>query len=71
MAEKLTLTNRKQTSNEMKLHKRLTQLASDYDRAIAHRDRAIANGAEAGSSAFEGQYEGQWTTIDKGLEILE
>ncbi len=71
VADKLTLTNRKQTSNEMKLHTRLTQLASDYDRAIAHRDRAIANGAEAGSSAFEGQYEGQWTTIDKGLEILE
>lgn len=67
---RLTKTAREETAKDNQLYQRLIQLATDYDRALAHRDRAIGNGVPAGSPAFEGSYEGQWTTIDKGLGLL-
>jgi len=71
VADKLTLTARTQTAKEMKLYKRLTDLATEYDRIIGHRDRAIANGVtDSGSTAFKTFHNGEELTIDERIPLL-
>lgn len=71
MANNLTKTNRAQTAKEMALYKRLTDLATEYDRITSHRDRAIANGVTCqDSTAFKTFHNGEELTIDERIPIL-